>query len=119
MRPTGLRATQFTILQALFIAGEIRQRDLGHVLGMDSTTLTRSLEIMAREGWISSREGKDRRERWLSLAPSGSNQFKSALPYWEKAQEALRRRLGQSRWDELMKYANDVTNVASKGVDEL
>ncbi len=119
MRPTGLRATQFTLLQALSLAGDIRQRDLGEILGMDSTTLTRTLEIMARKGWISSREGKDRRERWLGLAPAGTAQFNRALPYWEKAQASLRRGLGQARWDELMKSANDITSVASKGLEEL
>src|SRR5712691_12742993 len=48
LRPLGLRATQFTILQALSLAGEVSQGHLGEMLAMDSTTLTRTLEIMAR-----------------------------------------------------------------------
>ena len=40
-RPLGLTITQFTILQALSLAGEITQGTLGEILAMDSTTLTR------------------------------------------------------------------------------
>ncbi len=52
LRPLGLRATQFTILQALSLAGEVSQGELAQILAMDSTTLTRTLRIMGREGWI-------------------------------------------------------------------
>jgi hypothetical protein len=31
--PTGLRATQFTVLQALSLAGEVSQGRLGEILG--------------------------------------------------------------------------------------
>src|SRR6266404_2196646 len=52
MRPLGLRATQLTILQALSRAGEVSQGQLGEMLAMDSTCLTRTLAIMRRQGWI-------------------------------------------------------------------
>lgn len=71
MRPVGLRATQFTILQALSRTGEVTQGRLGEILAMDSTTLTRTLEIMSARGWIAKRPGKDRRERRLCLALAG------------------------------------------------
>src|ERR1700692_4205653 len=68
LRPIGLRGTQFTLLQALSLAGEVSQGTLGEILAIDSTTLTRTLAIMGRRGWIASRSGEDRRERWLSLS---------------------------------------------------
>ena len=61
LRPQGLRATQFTILQALSLTGEISQGDLGDLLVLDSTTLTRTLRLMRTRGWIKERPGKDRR----------------------------------------------------------
>jgi len=72
LRPLGVRATQFTLLQALSLAGEVSQGTLGEILAIDSTTLTRTLAIMGRRGWIAIRSGEDRRERWLSLS-SGPN----------------------------------------------
>ena len=63
MRPTGLRITQFTILQALARTGEVKQGRLGEILVMDSTSLTRTLRIMRQQGWIAERRGEDQRER--------------------------------------------------------
>src|SRR5437016_7573185 len=68
LRPLGLRATQFTILQVLALAGEVTQQQLGNMLAMDSTTLTRTLVIMGRQAWIAERPGEDRRQRWLRLS---------------------------------------------------
>src|SRR5271166_1994689 len=87
MRPLGLRATQFTVLQALSLAGEVTQGQLGQMLGMDSTTLTRTLTIMGREGWIARRRGEDRREWRMRLSKEGEVQFKAARPHWQKAQD--------------------------------
>jgi DNA-binding MarR family transcriptional regulator len=113
LRPHGLRATQFTVLQALSLAREIRQRELGRLLGMDSTTLTRTLEIMDQKekGWIASRTGEDRRERWLSLTKAGEARFNRALPQWMEVQDELRRKFGNERWGDLMNLTNEVTDA--------
>src|SRR6202171_2594227 len=68
LRPLGLRATQLTILQVLSRAGEVSQGQLGEMLAMDSTSLTRTLAIIGRQGWVTVRRGKERRERWLRPA---------------------------------------------------
>ncbi len=114
MRPLGLKATQFTILQALSLAGEVTQGQLGQILAMDSTTLTRTLEIMGRHGWIAKRQRKDRRERWLRLTRPGKDQLNRALPHWEKVQVELRRRLGDERWDNLLELTNEVTSMVTE-----
>src|SRR6201987_1530829 len=71
LRPLGLRGTQFTMLQALSLAGEVSQGQLGEILAMDSTTLTRTLAIMKRRKWIETHRGSDGRERLLSLSEAG------------------------------------------------
>jgi DNA-binding MarR family transcriptional regulator len=114
LRPLGLRVTQFTVLQALSITGEVSQGELGRILAIDSTTLTRTLEIMVRNRWIEVRCGADRRERRLSLAEGGHAQFKRGLPQWEKVQARLRRQFGSECWDDLMKLTNEVTNAIAE-----
>jgi DNA-binding MarR family transcriptional regulator len=47
LRPLGLRATQLTVLQVLSRSGEVSQGQLGEMLAMDSTSLTRTLGIMS------------------------------------------------------------------------
>jgi DNA-binding MarR family transcriptional regulator len=111
LRPVGLRTTQFTVLQTLSLAGEVTQGKLGQILAMDSTTLTRTLNIMGRHGWIAKRRGEDRREWRMRLSKTGETTFKQALPYWEKAQTRLRRQLGDELSDNLMKLTQKVTNA--------
>ncbi len=113
LRPAGLRATQFTILQALSLAGELSQGQLGQVLGIDSTTLTRNLRVMRRHGWIEERRpAADRRERRLRLAEAGRRQFDRALPRWQSAQAKLRRLLG-ARWHTLLQVSDEITNAVT------
>lgn len=109
LRQLGLRGTQFTLLQALSLAGEVSQGTLGEILAIDSTTLTRTLAIMGRRGWITSRSGKDRRERRHSLSKAGEAEYKRALPYWEKVQRELRARFGNKQWNKLLNLTNEVT----------
>ena len=113
--PHGLRATQFTILQVLSRAGEISQGQLGEMLAMDSTSLTRTLGIMRREGWVAERRGEDRRERWLRLAKTGEARLSRALPVWEKTQSELRNKLGDHTWTNLFQLTNQLTELAING----
>jgi DNA-binding MarR family transcriptional regulator len=114
LRPLGLRATQFTILQALSLAGEVSQGRLGQILAMDSTTLTRTLEIMHRHNWVAKRHGKDRREWRLRLATAGEVQLERALPHWQKVQARLQRSLGKKRWNNLLNAINQVTSAVTE-----
>jgi DNA-binding MarR family transcriptional regulator len=81
---------------------------------MDSTTLTRTLEIMSGRGWIVKQQGEDRRERRLCLSEDGEAQLKRALPSWQEAQEKLRHQLGDARSDNLMNLINQVTSAVTE-----
>ena len=111
LRPVGLRATQFTVLQTLSLAGEVTQGELAQILAMDSTTLTRTLNIMGRHGWIAKKRGEDRRKWRMRLSKAGEAEFKQALLHWERAQTRLRLQLGEELSDNLMKLTQKVTNA--------
>jgi len=117
MRPLGLTITQFTILQALTLAGEIPQGRLGEILSMDSTTLTRTLKILRKHGWIAGRSGSDRRERLLRLSPAGKTEFDRALPHWQNTQAQMRVRIGDTRWNRLADLIHKVTSVVAEEGD--
>ncbi len=114
LSPLGLRATQFTILQFLSIAGEIGQGNLGDFLALDSTTLTRTLAILIRNGWISERRGDDRRERFLKLTKSGERKLAQAMPRWEAVQAKLQHALGSDDWQKLLKSITQLTRVLTQ-----
>lgn len=114
LRPLGLRATQFTVLQSLSLAGNVTQGELGEMLAMDSTTLTRTLGIMVKHGWIARRPGEDRREWRIQLSKAGEAQLKRALPHWQQVQTRLRTQLGDERWNTVLKLTNQVTNAVTE-----
>lgn len=113
MRPLGIRVTQLTILQELSRAREMSQGKLGEILSMDSTTLTRNLKIMIRQGWVAEHRGKDKRERLLQLSKRGYAQLARILPVWREIQARLRRRLGEQVWENLPQLTDQVTEVVA------
>jgi DNA-binding MarR family transcriptional regulator len=115
LRPLGLRGTQFTVLQALSLAGEVSQGQLGEILALDSTTLTRTLAIMGRRGWIARRRGEDGREWRLTLSKAGRKEFERVSPTWERVQERLHKQLGDQRWKELFQLNQELTAFLKGG----
>jgi DNA-binding MarR family transcriptional regulator len=115
LRDTGLRVTQFTLLQALSLTGELTQGELGELLAIDSTTLTRTLKPLADRGWIRFRPGQDRRERHWEIAPAGQARLKKAEPAWRAAQRRVRARLGGDRMASLFNDLALVVTAASSG----
>ena len=102
LQPAGIKTTQFTLLQALTRTGSISQGNLGELLGLDSTTLTRTLAPLRRKGWIETKPGQDRREVRLTLTAEGKRKYLSALHYWQSAQRQLRRVLDEAGWKQMM-----------------
>jgi DNA-binding MarR family transcriptional regulator len=83
---------------------------------MDSTTLTRTLAIMIRHGWIAERRGHDRRERLVRLAPAGKARFRRALPIWQRVQSQLRTQWGDQPWNNFLQLTQQLSKlVAAQG----
>ncbi len=115
LRGAELELSQFTLLMTLDLTGEITQKALARLLAMDSTTLTRTLSVLADRGWIRVRPGEDRREKLWSMSPAGRRKFKRAQPLWERAQARLRAGVGEARWRELGEVLGEVATAAARG----
>ena len=111
----GVEITQFTLLMALNQTGEIRQGELGKLLALDSTSLTRMLELLKKRGWVQAKEGEDRRFRIFSLTPAGRAKFQQALPHWKRAQDLIEKELGQETIARLSGSLMEVTRVLARG----
>ncbi len=110
---TGVGAAQFTLLQVLARNEQpLTQRALAEILAMDSTTLTRTLAPLARQDFVQSRPGADRRERLWSLRPAGKRQLQRALPRWERVQQRVRSRIGVQHWEALIEETTRVATAA-------
>jgi DNA-binding MarR family transcriptional regulator len=102
LRPTGLRATQHSLLQVLYLAGIVSLSRLAELSVLDRTTLARNLDLLEEEGLVQIKAGQDARVREVSLSEAGRKRLAAALPYWEKAQAEVVGKLGTGRSNRLL-----------------
>ena len=114
LRNADIEISQFGLLTALAILGEANQKALSTGFAMDSTTLTRTLALLRKQGWIHVKPGKDRRERVFRLTEAGKRQIAAAQPHWEAAERHLRETLGSSGWKQMQTTVAQVTNAATE-----
>jgi len=112
LRSEEIEITQFTILMALDQVGEITQGKLGKLLALDSTTLTRMLELLRKRDWIQEKEGDDRRFRLIRLTSAGRVKLQDSLPHWKRAQERLQGALGEQTMKQLGDLLVQVTAMS-------
>lgn len=117
LAPSGLRATQVTLLVALEKAGPVPFTRLADALGMDRTTLTRNLEPLRREGLLVLRPGEDRRVRLASITEKGRRAVTAAIPLWEEAQRRITAGLGRGRWDAVRRDLQQLAAIAGENLD--
>jgi DNA-binding MarR family transcriptional regulator len=113
LRPRHIEITQFTILMALAQAGEISQGRFGKLLALDSTTLTRMLELLRNRGWIQENEGEDRRFRIIRLTTAGHVKLQRSVPHWKRAQDRLQSVLGEGTMGQLAGLLAQVTAMSA------
>jgi DNA-binding MarR family transcriptional regulator len=111
----GLRATQYTALQALELAPNVTTTELAQAIGIDQTTATRTLALIKRSGLAADSVGRDRRERRWALTPKGQGLLRRLRPRWEAAQEAFEKRLGRSEAVALKKASFLAASALSSG----
>jgi DNA-binding MarR family transcriptional regulator len=102
LRPAGLRATQFSLLVAVRMAGPVGVTRLAEITVMDRTTLTRNLELLQKQGLIEVAVGTDRRSRIVTITAQGNAAIAQAMPFWKKAQLHVVNSLGQERWADML-----------------
>ena len=102
LRPTGLRATQLTVLMVVDAMGDPSITELAEQLVMDRTTLARDLRPMEAAGWVTVTPGEDRRTRIVRLTSAGSSALRDALPLWREAQASMvDRGVGADEWERM------------------
>ena len=69
LAPSGLRATQFSLLGILHAPGEVSISGLAERMDIDRTTLTRNLQLL-EQGLVAIGTGSDPRSRTVSVTKS-------------------------------------------------
>ena len=67
----GLKNTQYALLSHVVKLGPIRPGDLARRMQMDASTLTRNLQPMVAQGWLTIGKGEDARSRLIAATHEG------------------------------------------------
>ncbi|MGH7742822.1 MAG: MarR family winged helix-turn-helix transcriptional regulator [Candidatus Eiseniibacteriota bacterium] len=89
LKPTGLRATQFTLLVVLALDGAKPLSQVAEALGTERTTLSRNLRRLVTRGLVRVGSHQDRRIQLLEITPRGVAAARKALPHWRRAQRSI------------------------------
>ncbi|WP_240653792.1 MarR family winged helix-turn-helix transcriptional regulator [Streptomyces sp. AcE210] len=112
LAPTGLRATQFSILQKLSTHEQITISSLAEMIAMDRTTLASNLKPLAREGLVTVEPSPtDRRARIVTLTPDGLARMTAALPYWRTVQSEFEESFGGDKAAQLRAALEDILDT--------
>ncbi len=113
LAPSGLNAPQFGLLATLAEAAPVTIHRLAQIMDIDRTTLTRNLEVLAKQHLVRNEEGEDRRMRLVQLSQEGEQALKRAWPLWQEAQARIERVLGRERLDALLTELSTVRALAT------
>jgi DNA-binding MarR family transcriptional regulator len=113
LKSIGLKGTQFTLLNAIFLNPSIAITQLADLLLLNRTTLNRNLKPLERQGLIRTSPGKDQRTRVLQLTQEGRSLLQQALPLWLEAQSGVVETLGE-RTQQLVKDLSQLEKLEIK-----
>ena len=94
---TGLKNTQYALLSHVVGLGPIRPGDLARRMHMDASTLTRNMQPLVAQGWLTIGAGNDARSRLVEVTDAGRAKRAEGQRAWKAAQVALNERLGTER----------------------
>lgn len=103
LRGHGLTVSQINILVAVAQIGEITPCEIGAHLLLDKSTLSRSLELMIKNGWLKAACSEAGRKQSVALTQKGEDLLTASADSWAKAQRRSKELIGKSGLSTLFK----------------
>jgi len=114
LEPAGIRATQFAILTAVAKFQPVSISRIGEILILDLTTLTRSLQLLKKQGLLEISPRSVRRQRFLNLTDKAVKVLEIAVPLWRKVQTEFVANLAGTNWKE---FRNELERLSRMAVE--
>ena len=111
-RPLGITASQVNVLVAVVTQGSPSPGELGNILNIEKSTLSRSLKLMRTAGWIEINAPATGRTHEIEASQKGKKLLLKVLPIWREAQNEASDLLGGDGSETLRK----VSDHARKGL---
>jgi DNA-binding MarR family transcriptional regulator len=115
LQRVGLTIGQFGVMAQVYgnslSRPPLTMKELSNAVGMDPTTLNRTLKPLETSGLVSTApDPRDRRARCVQLTTAGRERLAQAMPLWRAAGEGLRRTVG----DETMLALGGLLSLAGE-----
>ncbi len=95
LRPLGLTAGQLNVLVVITTRDAISPSEIARRLNMEKSTVSRNIERMRKNGWLTVTAADAGHKQQLTLTRSGRTLLVQSVPVWEEAQTKARATLGQ------------------------
>jgi MarR family transcriptional regulator, organic hydroperoxide resistance regulator len=112
LQESGLRSTQFAILTAVAKTQPVSISAISSILVIDATTLTRSLNLLRKLGFLTVSPRGARRQRFLNLTSDGEKALSVAIPLWRNIQQKFVGQIGDTQWRALRAQLEDLSKLA-------
>ena len=110
LAPSGLRATQYSILALLNEAGAISINDLARHLDLDRTTTGKNLRPLEVAKLVKlAPSPSDGRRRLVTLTEDGMKALRAARPLWRRAQADFENSNGKKLASDLRQLLSGLT----------
>lgn len=101
----GLTVAQVNLLAALGRIGPCMPSQLGDVLQLERSTVSRNLIPLVEQGWIAALSSDARGLREVAVTRAGRRKLESLLTDWRRAQDQATELLGASGVDAILGIA--------------
>lgn len=94
IRPFGITIAQFNLLVSIAARGKTSPSKLAQTLSLEKSTVSRNIDKMKKNGWVTLHTGEDKRSHLVSHTVEGGKLLKKATPTWKQAQKEASKVLG-------------------------
>ena len=115
LKPLGLKVNQANILAMLSLTDHASSADIARMLLMEKSTVSRTVDRMKKNGWLSVAGHGDGPSQVVSVTPQGRKLMAAAHAQWKKAQKQAAELLGEEGVVAIRKLHDTVRPRRTKG----
>lgn len=109
LAPLGISVTQYSLLRNLSQLERCTVSELASRMGLERTTLVRTLKPLFASGLVMDSSSAGQRNRCLQLTEKGNALLEKGIPLWEAAQDDIRQRIGPDDANTLLRILQRIT----------
>ncbi|WP_342042543.1 MarR family winged helix-turn-helix transcriptional regulator [Bacillus sp. OTU2372] len=89
LKPSGLYSAQWSVIYVLKNKGSLTQKEICDYLFVEAPPMTRTIQRLVKQGYVTQVPGKDKREKFVQLTDLANQEY----PKWEQIVNSLNHEL--------------------------